>query len=169
MGQFPPFNMIYNGGTSYNTIKELYELSNYRLYSIQYLGSNAPTYSSDHEYFVYTAVNQRYSLNGIKEGLDVLGTDCYPAMTSDDFHGISTVATKGIRNISNAKAIWGIIQIYDKTVNNLRDQNAPTELVLKNMMYQVIAASAMGLFALDYGNLWSPKMQNPPHWMEKNL
>ena len=121
MGQFPPFNMIYNGGTSYNTIKELYELSNYRLYSIQYLGSNAPTYRSDHEYFVYTAVNQRYSLNAIKEGLDVLGTDCYPAMTSDDFHCVSTVATEGIRNISNDKVIWGIIQIYDKTVNNERD------------------------------------------------
>ncbi len=90
----PPFNMIYNAGTSYNTIKELYELSNYRLYSIQYLVSNAATYSSDHEHFVYTAVNQRYSLNTIKEGLDVIGTDCYPAMTSDDFHCVSTVATK---------------------------------------------------------------------------
>ena len=30
------------------------------------------------------------------------------------------------------------------------------------MIYQVIAAGAMGLFAFDYGNLWLPKAHNPP-------
>ena len=209
-----PFNMIFNGGSSHQMINELYELSNHRLYSIQYLGHNAATYShtaseiikakenaltrvrnvknlegligyyfidepgpslthsmmnttfgireEDPEHFVYTAVNQRYSLNVIKEGLDVIGTDCYPATTSDALYCVSTVATEGIRNMANAKANWGVIQIYDKTVDGEKGQNAPTELELRNMLYQVIAAGAMGVFAFDYGNLWSPKAHNPP-------
>ncbi len=36
------------------------------------------------------------------------------------------------------------------------------------MKYQIIAAGAMGLFALNYGNLWPPKMHNPPHLMGKS-
>ena len=195
-------------------INELYELSNHRLYSIQYLGHNAATYSKlpeeiikarqnainriqpfknlegligyclldepgpeiahslmnttfrirkdDPNHFVYTAVNQRYSLNRIKEGLDVIGTDCYPATTSDALHCVSTVAIEGIRNMANAKANWGIIQIYDKTVDGESGQTAPTELELRNMLYQVIAAGAMGLFAFDYASLWYPGHHNPP-------
>ena len=195
-------------------INELYELSNHRLYSIQYLGHNSATYShedakiieakenalkvvrswknyegligyyfidepsaslahsmmnttfgireEDSNHFVFTAVNARFSLNVIKEGLDVIGTDCYPATTSDALHCVSTVATEGIRNMANAKANWGVIQIYDKTVDGETGQNAPTELELRNMIYQVIAAGAMGLFAFDYGCLWLPKAHNPP-------
>ena len=30
------------------------------------------------------------------------------------------------------------------------------------MLYQVIAAGAMGLFAYDYASLWHPKAHNPP-------
>ena len=209
-----PFNMVFNGGSSRDMINELYELSNHSLYSIQYLGKNAATYShkdeellkaknnalnvvknnknyegligyyfidepdaslansmmnttfgireEDPNRFVFTAVNQRYSLNVIKEGLDVIGTDCYPATTSDALHCVSTVATEGIRNMANAKANWGIIQIYDKTVDGEKGQNAPTELELRNMLYQVIAAGAMGLFAFDYASLWNPKAHNPP-------
>ena len=209
-----PFNMIFNGGSSQQMIKELYELSNHTLYSIQYLGHNAATYSSkpedikqakenalsrvravkdlegligyyfidepgagvvnsmmnttfgireeDPNHFVFTAVNQRFSLNVIKEGLDVIGTDCYPATTSDALHCVSTVATEGIRNMANAKANWGVIQIYDKTIDGETGQNAPTELELRNMLYQAIAAGAMGLFAFDYSGLWSPKAHNPP-------
>ena len=112
--------------------------------------------------FVYTAVNQRYSLNVIKEGLDVIGTDCYPCTSSDALHCVSTVATEGIRNMANAKANWGIIQIYDKTVDKEKGQNAPTELELRNMLYQIIAAGAMGLFAFDYASLWHPLAHNPP-------
>ena len=209
-----PFNMIFNGGSNSEMIKELYELSNHRLYSIQYLGRNAATNSEDEEKikeardnalkvvknnknnegiigyyfidepgpslansmmnttfaireedpsrFVYTAVNQRFHLNTIKEGLDVIGTDCYPATTSDALHCVSTVATEGIRNMANAKANWGIIQIYDKTVDGEKGQNAPTELEIKNMLYQIIAAGAMGLFAYDYASLWDPKAHNNP-------
>jgi len=209
-----PFNMIFNGGSSTQMINELYELSNHRLYSIQYLGHNSATYShedakiieakenalkvvrswknyegligyyfidepsaslahsmmnttfgireEDSNHFVFTAVNARFSLNVIKEGLDVIGTDCYPATTSDALHCVSTVATEGIRNMANAKANWGVIQIYDKTVDGETGQNAPTELELRNMIYQVIAAGAMGLFAFDYGCLWLPKAHNPP-------
>ena len=209
-----PFNMVYNGGTTASTIKELYELSNHSLYSVQYLGHGAATYSQkseeiikaretalkvvknnkniegligyclldepgpqatlsmmnttfaireeDPDHFVYTAVNQRSSLNLIKEGLDVIGTDCYPATTSDALHCVSTVATEGIRNMANAKANWGVIQIYDKTVDDEKNQNAPTELELRNMLYQAIAAGAMGLWAFDYSNLWSQKAHNPP-------
>jgi hypothetical protein len=115
----------------------------------------------DPNHFVFTAVNQRYNLNTIKEGLDVIGTDCYPATTSDALHCVSTVATEGIRNMANAKANWGVIQIYDKTVDGEKGQNAPTELEIKNMLYQVIAAGAMGLFAYDYASLWHPKAHNP--------
>jgi hypothetical protein len=209
-----PFNMVFNGGSSGSMINELYELSNHRLYSIQYLGHNAATYShtdediikakenalnvvrnnkkyegligyyfidepgaslahsmmnttfgireEDPNRFVFTAVNQRYSLNAIKEGLDVIGTDCYPATTSDALHCVATVATEGIRNMANAKANWGVIQIYDKTVDGESGQNAPTELELRNMLYQVIAAGAMGLFAFDYASLWHSKAHNPP-------
>ena len=209
-----PFNMIFNGGTTSNMIKELYESTNHRLYSIQYLGHNAATYSQNEEeikkarenalnvvknnknyegligyyfidepgpgaansmknttfaireedpnHFVYSAVNQRASLNLLKEGLDVIGTDCYPATTSDALHCVSTVATEGIRNMANAKANWAVIQIYDKTIDGEKGQNAPTELELKNMLYQAIAAGAMGLFAFDYSNLWSSKAHNPP-------
>ena len=157
----------------------VYELSNHRLYSIQYLGHNSATYSheagkiiearenalkfvrnwknhegligyyfidepsaslahsmvnttsgireEDPNHFVFTAINPRVSLNVIKEGLDVIGTDCYPATTSDALHCVSTVATEGIRNMANAKANWGEIQIYDKTVDGEAGQNAPTE------------------------------------------
>ncbi len=209
-----PFNIVYNGGSSGSMIKELYELSNHRLYSLQYLGRQAATTSQneedikkaresalsvvkknknndgllgyylldepgpslsnsmmnttfaireeDPERFVFTAVNQRYHLNKIKEGLDVIGTDCYPATTSDALHCVSTVATEGIRNMANAKANWGIIQIYDKTVDGESGQNAPSELEIKNMMYQVIAAGAMGLFAYDYASIWNKKAHNPP-------
>ena len=209
-----PFNMIFNGGSDERMINELYNQSNHRLYSIQYLGKNAATYKhtdeeiikakenalnrvkaykkyegligyyfidepgpeivdsmmnttfgireEDPDRFVFTAVNQRYSLNRIKEGLDVIGTDCYPATTSDALHCVSTVATEGIRNMANAKANWGVIQIYDKTIDDETGQNAPTELELRNMLYQVIAAGAMGLFAFDYAGLWHPKAHNPP-------
>ena len=116
----------------------------------------------DPSHFVFTAVNQRYNLNAIKEGLDVIGTDCYPATTSDALHCVSTVATEGIINMANAKANWGVIQIYDKTIDGETGQNAPTELELRNMLYQVIAAGAMGLFAFDYAGLWHPKAHNPP-------
>jgi len=117
---------------------------------------------ADPTHFVFTAVNQRYNLNIIKEGLDVIGTDCYPATTSDSLHCVSTVAIEGIRNMANAKANWGVIQIYDKTVDGESGQNAPTELEIKNMLYQVIAAGAMGLFAYDYASLWHPKAHNSP-------
>ena len=209
-----PFNMIFNGGSSKDMINELYELSNHRLYSIQYLGTNSATYShtdeaiikakenainvarnnkiyegligyyfidepgiditnsmmnstfgireEDPNRFVFTAVNQRYNLNIIKEGLDVIGTDCYPATTSDALHCVSTVATEGIRNMANAKANWGVIQIYDKTIDGESNQFAPTELELRNMLYQAIAAGAMGLFAFNYAGLWDPKAHNPP-------
>ena len=116
----------------------------------------------DPNHFVFTAVNQRYHLNIIKEGLDVIGTDCYPTTTSDARHCVSTVANIGIRNMANAKANWGVIQIYDKTVDGESNQNAPSELELKNMLYQVIAAGAMGLFAYDYASLWDRKAHNPP-------
>ena len=208
-----PFNMIFSGGSSWDMITDLYEKSNKRLYSIQYLWDSA-TYSyndpikmaearqnginvakrfkqyegligyyfvdepgvqisfsmmnttfglreEDPDRFVFTAVNQRYNLNTIKEGLDVIGTDCYPATTSDALHCVSTVATEGIRNMANAKANWGIIQIYDKTVDGESGQNAPTELELRNMLYQVIAAGAMGLFAYNYASLWHPNVHNP--------
>ena len=209
-----PFNIIFNGGSSADMIKELYELSNHRLYSLQYLGKNAATNSQNEEdikkakeeglgvvkknknnpgllgyyfidepgksitnsmmnttfaireedpsRFVFTAVNQRYYLNIIKEGLDVIGTDCYPISTSDSLHCVSTVATEGIKNMANAKANWGIIQIYDKTVDGENGQRAPTELEIKNMLYQVIAAGAMGLFAYDYASLWHQKAKNNP-------
>ena len=209
-----PFNMIFNGGSSGSMINELYELSNHRLHSIQYLGKEAATYAHDENSinnaknkalnvvknnkkyegligyyfidepgpqlahsmmattfgvreedpnrFVFTAVNQRFSLNVIKEGLDVIGTDCYPATTSDALHCVSTVAIEGIRNMANAKANWGVIQIYDKTVDGEQNQNAPTELELRNMLYQVIAAGAMGLFAYDYASLWNVKAHNNP-------
>ena len=209
-----PFNIIYNGGSGSNMIKELYELSNHRLYSLQYLGKNSATSSQtdediikarenglnivkdnknnegllgyyfidepgtsishsmmsttfgireeDPNHFVFTAVNQRYSLNTIKEGLDVIGTDCYPATSSDAFHCVSTVAIEGIKNMANARANWGVIQIYDKTVDGESKQNAPSELEIKNMLYQAIAAGAMGLFAYDYASLWDPKAHNPP-------
>ena len=209
-----PFNMIFNGGSSGSMINELYELSNHRLHSIQYLGKDAATYAHDENSintaknkalnvvknnkkyegligyyfidepgaelahsmmattfgvreedpnrFVFTAVNQRFSLNVIKEGLDVIGTDCYPATTSDALHCVSTVAIEGIRNMANAKANWGVIQIYDKTVDGEQNQNAPTELELRNMLYQVIAAGAMGLFAFDYASLWNVKAHNNP-------
>lgn len=209
-----PFNMIFNGGSSPQMIKEFYELSNHKLYSIQYLGHDAATYKQNPEdiikakesalnrvravkdldgligyyfidepglgvvnsmknttfgireedpnHFVFTAVNQRYNLNVIKEGLDVIGTDCYPATTSDALHCVSTVATEGIINMANAKANWGVIQIYDKTIDGEQGQNAPTELELRNMLYQVIAAGAMGVFAFDYSCLWHPKAHNPP-------
>jgi hypothetical protein len=209
-----PFNMIFNGGSNLNMIKELYTLSKHRLYSLQYLGRSAATTSKtdadilkaresglnvvkknkgyegligyyfidepgtsitnsmmnttfaireeDPNHFVFTAVNQRYHLNTIKEGLDVIGTDCYPATTSDALHCVSTVAIEGIRNMANAKANWGVIQIYDKTVDGESGQNAPTELEIKNMLYQVIAAGAMGLFAYDYASLWHPKAHKPP-------
>ena len=209
-----PFNMIFNGGSSASMINELYELSNHRLHSIQYLGKEAATYAHDENSintaknkalnvvknnkkyegligyyfidepgaelshsmmattfgvreedpnrFVFTAVNQRFSLNAIKEGLDVIGTDCYPATTSDALHCVSTVAIEGIRNMANAKANWGVIQIYDKTVDGEQNQNAPTELELRNMLYQVIAAGAMGLFAFDYASLWNVKAHNNP-------
>ena len=208
-----PFNMVYNGGSGAKMMKELYELSNHRLYSIQYLGHGAATYNTsseaikiaresalkvvknnknnegligyylldepgrgaaksmmnttfaireeDPDRFVFTAVNQRYYLNIIKEGLDVIGTDCYPCTTSDALHCVSTVATEGIRNMANAKANWGIIQIYDKTVDGESGQKAPTELEIKNMLYQVIAAGAMGLWAYDYASLWHKKAHNP--------
>ena len=126
-----PFNMVYNGGSNAKMINELYEMSNHKLYSIQFLGWNAATSNKsesdiikakevglnavknskniegiigyylldepgesvscsmmnttfaireeDPNRFVFTAVNQRYYLNTIKEGLDVIGTDCYPA------------------------------------------------------------------------------------------
>ena len=209
-----PFNMVFNGGSSSDMIKELYDKSNHRLYSLQYLGRNAATTNQNDEeiikarenglnvvrknknyegligyyfidepgkqiaysmmnttfgireedpnHFVFTAVNQRYHLNIIKEGLDVIGTDCYPATTSDALHCVSTVAIEGIRNMANAKANWGVIQIYDKTVDGESNQNAPSELELKNMLYQVIAAGAMGLFAYDYASLWDRKAHNPP-------
>ena len=209
-----PFNMIFNGGSSAKMINELYEMSNHSLYSIQYLGKNAATSSTNSEdiikakenalnvvknnknyegligyyfidepgpsithsmmnttfgirendpnHFVYTAVNQRSSLNVIKEGLDVIGTDCYPVTTCDALHCVSTVATEGIRNMANAKANWAVIQIYDRTVEGRSGQNAPTELELKNMLYQAIAAGAMGLFAFNYGILWNSKAHNPP-------
>lgn len=209
-----PFNIIYNGGSGSDMIKELYELSNHRLYSLQYLGKNSATSSQadediikarenglnrvkdnknnegllgyyfidepgtsishsmmnttfgireeDPNHFVFTAVNQRYSLNTIKEGLDVIGTDCYPATSSDALHCVSTVAIEGIKNMANAKANWGVIQIYDKTVDGESKQNAPSELEIKNMLYQAIASGAMGLFAYDYASLWDPKAHNPP-------
>ena len=209
-----PFNMVYNGGSNAKMINELYEMSNHKLYSIQFLGWNAATsnksesdiikakevglkavknskniegiigyylldepgisvsYSmmnttfaireEDPNRFVFTAVNQRYYLNTIKEGLDVIGTDCYPASTSDALHCVSTVATEGIKNMANAKANWGIIQIYDKTVDGEVNQKAPTEAEIKNMLYQVIAAGAMGLFAYDYASLWHKKAKNNP-------
>ena len=209
-----PFNMVFNGGSPADMIKELYELSNHRLYSLQYLGKESATTSNDDaeikkarehavnvvksnknnpgligyyfidepgalyansmmnstfaireedpDRFVYTAVNQRYKLNIIKEGLDVIGTDCYPATTSDALHCVSTVATEGIRNMANAKANWGVIQIYDKTVDGESGQTAPTEAELKNMLYQMIASGAMGLFAYDYDSLWDPKAHNNP-------
>ena len=209
-----PFNIVFNGGSNLNMIKELYTLSKHRLYSLQYLGRSSATTSQKEEdilkarenglsvvkknkdyegllgyyfidepgtsitnsmmnttfaireedpnHFVFTAVNQRYNLNTIKEGLDVIGTDCYPATTSDALHCVSTVAIEGIRNMANAKANWGVIQIYDKTVDGESGQNAPTELEIKNMLYQVIAAGAMGLFAYDYASLWHPKAHNPP-------
>ena len=37
-----PFNMIFNGGSSGSMINELYELSNHRLHSIQYLEQHIP-------------------------------------------------------------------------------------------------------------------------------
>ena len=209
-----PFNMIFNGGSSASMMREIYNKTNHRMYSIQYLGKNAATSNStseailkarengvnvvkkyknyeeligyyfideagttlsnsmmnttfgireeDPNHFVFTAINLRTRLNTIKEGLDVIGTDCYPATTSDALHCVSTVATEGIRNMANAKANWGIIQIYDKTVSGEKGQNAPTELELKNMLYQVIAAGAMGLFAYDYAALWDSKVHNPP-------
>ena len=208
-----PFNMIFNGGSSGNMINELYQLSNHRLFSIQYLGHNAATSATtdeaiikakenalnvvknnknyegligyyfidepgknlansmmnitfgireeDPNHFVFTAVNQRYYLNIIKEGLDVIGTDCYPATTSDALHCVSTVATEGIKNMANAKANWGVIQIYDKTIDGENNQYPPTELELRNMLYQAIAAGAMGLFAFDYAGLWHPKAKSP--------
>ena len=195
-------------------INELYEMSNHRLYSVQFLGWKAATSSKnesdiinarevglnavkgskniegiigyylldepgasvsysmmkttfaireeDPNRFVFTAVNQRYSLNTIKEGLDVIGTDCYPATTSDALHCVSTVATEGIRNMANAKANWGIIQIYDKTVDGEANQKPPTEAEIKNMLYQVIAAGAMGLFAYDYASLWHKNAKSNP-------
>ena len=115
----------------------------------------------DPNHFVFTAVNQRYYLNIIKEGLDVIGTDCYPATTSDALHCVSTVATEGIKNMANAKANWGVIQIYDKTIDGENNQYPPTELELRNMLYQAIAAGAMGLFAFDYAGLWHPKAKSP--------
>ena len=62
--------------------------------------------------------------------------------------------------MANAKANWGIIQIYDKTVDGEANQKAPTEAEIKNMLYQVIAAGAMGLFAYDYASLWHKKAKN---------
>ena len=208
-----PFNMVYNGGSGSDMIKELYEKSNHRLYSLQYLGRESATTSQNDEdiqkarehglqvvknnkknegilgyyfidepgasltnsmmnttfaireedptRFVFTAVNQRYALNTIKEGLDVIGTDCYPATTSDALHCVSTVATEGIKNMANAKANWGVIQIYDKTVDGEDGQTSPTELEIKNMLYQAIAAGAMGLFAYDYASLWQKGAHNP--------
>ena len=175
--------MVYNGGSSAKMMKELYELSNHRLYSIQYLGRGAATSNTsgediirardsalkvvknnknnegllgyylldepgaslansmmnttfaireeDPDRFVFTAVNQRFSLNEIKEGLDVIGTDCYPCTTSDALHCVSTVATEGIRNMANAKANWGIIQIYDKSVDCESGQKPPSDLEIK--------------------------------------
>ena len=58
-----PFNMIFNGGSSGSMINELYELSNHRLHSIQYLGKEAATYAHD-ENSINTAKNK--ALNVVK-------------------------------------------------------------------------------------------------------
>ena len=63
--------MIFNSGSSQQIIKELYELSNHTMYSIQYLGHDAATYKQNPEDIIKakeSALNQVKAVKNL-EGL----------------------------------------------------------------------------------------------------
>ena len=131
-------------------------------YSYSLMNISFAMREEDPDHFIITSIEDIYSLNVLKEGLDIVSLGCYPISNIDSLDCVSYVSMIGIKNMANAKANWGTIQIYDRTIEGKSGQNPPSELELKNMIYQNIAAGSMGLLAFDYGLLWSPKAKNPP-------
>ena len=131
-------------------------------YSYSLMNTSFAMREEDPDHFIITSIEDIYSLNVLKEGLDIVSLGCYPISNVDSLDCVSYVSIIGIKNMANAKANWGTIQIYDRTIEGKSGQNPPSELELKNMIYQNIAAGSMGLLAFDYGLLWSPKAKNPP-------
>ncbi|ELP93712.1 hypothetical protein EIN_432740 [Entamoeba invadens IP1] len=114
---------------------------------------------NDENHIAWPAVNQRFILGKLKEGFDVVGIPDYPVQTFDDLQSVWIVAEQGRKRMGNTRAMWNIPQIFDWTVYNKTEkldwskEFAPTEVQLKNMVYQTIVGGAMGIIYYDYSEV----------------
>jgi len=128
----------------------------------------------DPNHVTYAAVNQRFKLNSLKEGMDAVGIDCYPLQHYDDLHAIYIMSIQARARTCNARARWDIPQIFDWDVYNasyggkppwdkisIHDERPPNEQQLRQMTYQWIVGGGMGVIYYDFSEVQVMNYKNP--------
>ena len=115
----------------------------------------------DKDHVVWPAINQRWNLGKFKEGFDVVGMDCYPLQTFDELTAIYSMGRDGRKRMGNSRALWNIPQIFDWTTYNRSNESPPTEMQLKNMVYQWISIGGMGIIYFHLVELVHMNYKNP--------
>ena len=92
---------------------------------------------NDPQHVVWPAINQRFILNHLKEGFDVVGLPNYPVQTFDSLQSIFIMTEQGRMRMGNARAMWNIPQIFTwkvyyeqyKNVIDMNKEFPPTKLI----------------------------------------